>query len=741
MDDEEDFQALFFIECDENLSDLQTRLDALLAGDRDPETVNAAFRAVHSVKGGAAAFGFMSLVGFAHDFETVMDKVRSASLDLNEDICETLLRAGDVMIGLVEATRQGEEGPTERVAKVRAQLAALLGAKEPAPEAQAPAAIAAEAEPEAVPALAEDGEPVCVTVRLAPRRDFLLAGFDPVKIIRAARAHGLVAVAVEGSVPPIEAYVPGDCPLVWKLDFELDGPVHELETFLTTYAYGADVTMTGAQGEVVLTPKVGEIDAPAPLTDRVPPAAEPVVVATPVSRPAPEPQAPAAAVAAPPEVATMAEVRAPLEASAPPAVRETPKKAAAADGDPAAKGAAAAGSAAGRSLRVDLDRVDRLVNLVGEVLIAQAAVAQGVGDKDDAEFAAIKPLVETLTRQTRELQESVMSIRAQPVRQVFGRLPRVVRDLSDALGKEVKLVMQGEDVEVDTTVIEELTEPLMHMIRNAMDHGVEAPDARQASGKPRQGTLILSAEQRGGRVRIVLSDDGKGIDRDIVLSKARAKGLVGPDEVLDIPAIEALIFHPGFSTAATISAVSGRGVGMDVVRRKIQTLGGRCVVSSEPGKGTTFTITLPLTLAVMDGMAIRVDEQQFILPLASVVEAITVEPGRVNLLPDGSEVMKLRDAYVPVYSLRKSLSLPEGEATSTTAVVVDTETNGHVIVLVDDLLGQRQVVLKSLEGNVGQIEGVGGATILGDGKVALVLDVAALFRLGPKAAGELERMN
>lgn len=726
MDDEEDFQALFFIECDENLSDLQTRLDALLAGDRDPETVNAAFRAVHSVKGGAAAFGFMSLVGFAHDFETVMDRVRSDSLDLNEEVCETLLRAGDVMIGLVEATRQGEEGPTERVNKVKAQLAALLGNR----EASAAPAPAAAPEP-AAEAPAAEAEALSVTARLAPRADFLLAGFDPCKIIRAARAHGLVAVTVDGTVPPIEDYTPGDCPLVWTLEFELDEPLDNLATFFSTYAYGADIVLSSPQGEIVVTPKVGEIGAPAPLIDRpaapaaaaTPPAAAPALHATPVERPAPKDE--------------------PVAVMAPPPVEAAPKKAAvaeAAGADAGAKGAATNTAAAARSLRVDLDRVDRLVNLVGEVLIAQAAVAQGVGESDAVELTTIKPLVETLTRQTRELQESVMSIRAQPVRQVFGRLPRVVRDLSDALGKEVKLVMQGEDVEVDTTVIEELTEPLMHMIRNAMDHGVEAPDVRQAAGKPRQGTLILSAEQRGGRVRIMLSDDGKGIDREAVLNKARAKGLVGPDDVLDIPAIEALIFHPGFSTAATISAVSGRGVGMDVVRRKIQMLSGRCVVNSEPGKGTVFTITLPLTLAVMDGMAIRVDDQQFILPLSSVVEAITVEPGRVNLLPDGSKVMKLREDYLPVYSLRNALSLPDAEDGNETAVVVDTETNGHVIVLVDELLGQRQVVLKSLEGNVGQIEGVGGATILGDGKVALVLDVAALFRLGPKSAGELERM-
>jgi two-component system chemotaxis sensor kinase CheA len=248
MDDEQDFRALFFIECEENLSDLQTRLDALLAGDRDPETINASFRAVHSVKGGAAAFGFMSLVGFAHDFETVMDRVRGGALELTPEVCETLLRAGDVMAGLVEATRLDEEGPTERVSKVKDQLAALLSSG-----GGAPAPAAAPAPAPAAPAVAETrdeplDEPVSVTVTLAPRTDFLLAGFEPGRIIRAARAHGLVSVSVEGEVPPIQDYEPGLCPLTWRMEFELEGPLKELEAFFSTYAYGADIVVASPAG-------------------------------------------------------------------------------------------------------------------------------------------------------------------------------------------------------------------------------------------------------------------------------------------------------------------------------------------------------------------------------------------------------------------------------------------------------------------------------------------------------------
>ncbi len=730
MDDEEDFQALFFIECEENLSDLQTRLDALLAGDREAETVNAAFRAVHSVKGGASAFGFTNLVGFAHEFETVMDRVRGGTLDLTPQVCEVLLRSGDVMAGLVEATRSGSDGASDRVTKVLAQLADLIHPGSGAAVAQAaPAAAPAPAveilsplpQPDAEPEYVEAME---VTVQLVPRADFLLAGFDPIRMIRAARAFGLVSSKAEGTVPPIQDYVVGDCPLSLKMEFELDGPLSELRSFLVIYSHGADVTMTSPHGTEEVVPLYGA-EMPADTARAAPPPEPKAPEAAPVVIEAPKPQ----------------EVKpAPVEAAAPaPApIPEAPPKAAAKEGAEPGKQPAAA---APRSLRVDLDRVDRLVNLVGEVLIAQAAVAQGVSDVEGVETTTLRPLVETLSRQTRELQESVMAIRAQPVRTVFGRLPRVVRDLADMLGKDARLVMQGEDVEVDTTVIEELTEPLVHMLRNAMDHGLETPEERITANKPKVGTLTLTAEQRGGVVQIVMSDDGRGINREVVLAKAKAKGLVAPDEVLDIAAIENLIFHPGFSTAAQISAVSGRGVGMDVVRRKIQMLGGRCVVAGNPGHGTTFTITLPLTLAVMDGMAVRVDDQQFILPVSNVVEAIAIEPGVVQRLPDGGNVIKLRDAFLPVYSLREALYLPDADPGASTAVVIDTEACGQVVVLVDALLGQRQVVLKSLESNVGPIEGVGGATILGDGSVALVLDIAAFFRLGPKTVAEFERAS
>lgn len=686
MDDSEDFQQLFFAECNENIEVLQARLDDLLLGSSDPEVVHAAFRSVHSIKGGAAAFGFGALVNFAHELETLLDRLRSGAVALSAEVAKTLLRATDIMTGLVEAAHDGTPGPVVRAGEIIRQIrvcARIPEASDPVlPAVSAPVAPALPVTPPAAAAVEED-EPETASVRIAPGPDFLIAGFEPLRIIRAARGHGLFAVAVEGEVPGISAYRVGDCPLAWRLEFEVTESRDSLEAFLETYAYCAEVTIGySASGT----------DVPVPV---------------PVS-PADAAPAPEERVAAAPAVV----VAGPSPAPAPAAPSRDPEPPVAGKGMPP------------RTLRVDLTRVDRLVNLVGEVLIAQAAVSQNVPGGDPN----LETLLETLNRQTRELQESVMAIRAQPVRAAFARMPRLVRDLCDLLGKDVRLVTIGEDVEVDTTVIMELNEPLMHMVRNAMDHGIETPEERRAAGKPPVGTLTLKAEQRAGRVHITLDDDGRGIDHQAVLAKARQRGLIGPDETPDVATIEAQIFQPGFSTAPDLSSVSGRGVGMDVVRRKVVELGGRCALSSTPGQGTCFTIVLPLTLAIMDGMAVRIADQQYILPLSNVVEAIAVTPNAVSELPDRIRVIRVRDDYLPVFSLRGKLGLPEAGTDMGGALVVDTETDGLVVVLVDDLIGQRQIVLKTLDENVGRVTGVGGATILGDGHVALILDVSALLR-------------
>ncbi len=700
MDDSEDYLALFFTECGELLGDLQEQLDRLMDGDRDPELVNAAFRAVHSVKGGAAAFGFDALIGFAHVFETVMDGLRSGRLALNSEVVNLLMRAGDIMEVLIEQARDGASVDEGAVARVRQELEEMTG-RSPADETEddGPAASAAPAPAAAAPEPGEI-EPREVTVSIRPHEDFVNAGHDPLRMIRAARELDLVAAEPFGDLPSLADLTPEGCPIGWRLRFETDRPTAELRDFFIVYEHIAEL----------------EFDDP--------------WIANP-------PAAPAAA-AAPPEAPAAdpgAETPEAVPAAAPP-----PPPASGGGGAAAAGGEGKEGGRHGpsKTLRVELTRIDRLVNLVGEIVITQAVLAQKLSETDAHTALEVGHSVEAMSRQTRELQESVMAIRAQPVKSVFSRMPRVVRDLAEKLHKEARLVLAGEHTEVDTTVIEELAEPLTHMLRNSMDHGLEGPDEREQLGKPRTGTIRLAAEHRGERVIIIVEDDGRGVNRERVMEKAIENGLIGPEDNLPPEEIDQLIFHPGFSTAKEISSVSGRGVGMDVVKKKIQALGGRIHMRSDPGKGTRFQITLPLTLAVLDGMTVCVGDERFILPLSSVVEALRIEGERVEMLPDRSQVLARRGEYLRLISLRDTLGIGLSEKREEMAIVVDTETRGLVALLVDELIGQRQVVLKSLEANFQRVEGVSGATILGDGRVALILDVPSLVSMGGLARAPMQ---
>jgi two-component system chemotaxis sensor kinase CheA len=379
-------------------------------------------------------------------------------------------------------------------------------------------------------------------------------------------------------------------------------------------------------------------------------------------------------------------------------------------------------------VRVDVTKIDRLVNLVGELVINQAMLLQLANDIPPDLCPSLIGGLETLAQHARELQEGVMAIRTQPVKSVFSRMPRLVRELSTQLGKEVNLVITGEATEIDKTVVEQLADPLTHLLRNALDHGIEAPDAREAAGKPRQGTVHLGAEQRGGRIVIELSDDGRGIDRARVLARARERGLVPADAALSDTEIDELIFLPSFSTAATVSAVSGRGVGMDVVRRNIQALGGRISLESSFGHGSRFVLSLPLTLAVLDGLVVAVGREAYILPISAIVESLRPRVEDIHAVPGRGNVLALRGAYIPLLPLHARFAVPDAvtEPSRGIVVIVETDNAGSLGVMVDELVGQQQVVVKSIEANYGQVGGVGGATILGDGRVALILDIPGL---------------
>ncbi|EGF89981.1 chemotaxis protein cheA [Asticcacaulis biprosthecium C19] len=384
------------------------------------------------------------------------------------------------------------------------------------------------------------------------------------------------------------------------------------------------------------------------------------------------------------------------------------------------------------SIRVDLSRVDRLVNMVGELVISQAMLRQELATHN----LPVVDGLESLDVLTRELQDCVMAIRMQPVRSVFARMPRLVRDVAARLDKQVRLVMVGEQTELDKTVLEELSDPLTHMIRNSVDHGIEAPAIRIAAGKPAEGALTLSASHVGSNILIQIEDDGAGIDRARLVAKAVEKGIVAPGAVLSDDEILDLIFAPGFSTAETVSDVSGRGVGMDVVRRNIQKIGGRIQVSSIAGKGTRFTLIIPLTLAVLDGMLISVGTERYILPLTSIIESFRPAAAQVRQLSGGGRIVNVRGEFVPLLGLGRVFGVSDAICDPVHGLVVLTETatGGRLGLVVDGLIGQQQVVIKSLQTNFTAVPGISGGTILGDGRVALILDIEQLASLEETAA-------
>jgi two-component system, chemotaxis family, sensor kinase CheA len=394
---------------------------------------------------------------------------------------------------------------------------------------------------------------------------------------------------------------------------------------------------------------------------------------------------------------------------------------------------AARARASAASIRVDLQRIDKLMNLVSEIVITQSMLDQRMLSLPSTATMQIADSLQVLGRQTRELQDSVMAVRAQPVKNVFQRMPRLVRELCQALGKQARLQIVGEDTEVDKTIIEELADPLTHMIRNAIDHGLEAPDERAAAGKPAEGAIQLLAEQRSGRIVISVSDDGRGINRDRLLAKARARGLVPPSERPAPEEIDALLFHPGLSTAEAVTDVSGRGVGMDVVKQNVEALGGRVLVASEFGKGTRFTMLLPLTLAVMDGMIIRSGGQRLVLPIASIRETLQSADTPVERLPGGQEFLRLRDNLSPVVRLGEALGFGRSHDEQV-IVMAETDRGNQIGLWVDEIVGQQQVVVKSLESSYGAVPGASAATILGDGLVALIVDVDAIPAIGALTA-------
>jgi two-component system chemotaxis sensor kinase CheA len=719
MDSLAAIKQTFFQECEEQLAELESGLLAIDDGAHDSETVNAVFRAVHSIKGGAGAFALDDLVRFAHVFETTLDHLRAGRLVPSAEVTRCMLRAADVLADLVRAARDGGSVDAARCRALAGELAAFdpAGAEGAADEEPGDGMEGIDFAPiqidfddlEAEPATAEH----VFTIRFKPHPDLYAKANEAALILRELTRLGEATITCDTSdVPLLSELDPEGSYLCWTILLRTSGDETAIRDLFEFVEWDCDLEISADAGDesddldvaALLRRVRGEVgDGPGEVQDGSTEAPSQGLVAEEMS-------------ARGSEIVDLAEVRQHGSGRNP-------------DSEPAARPEAGAASAAAPpTIRVDLDRVDRLIDLVGELVINQAMLAQRVFEAGLTRASGVAAGLDELEQLTREIQDSVMAIRAQPVKSVFQRMPRLVREVAALTGKSVRLVTEGESTEVDKTVIERLSDPLTHMIRNAIDHGLEKPEARLEKGKAAEGQVRLSALHRSGRIVIEVADDGAGIDRPKVKSIAASKGLVAADAVLSDEEIDNLIFLPGFSTASSISDISGRGVGMDVVKRSIQALGGRIAIASRPGEGSTFTMSLPLTLAVLDGMVVTVAGQTLVVPLTAIVETLQPKAVEVHGLGGAARVIAIRQQFVPLIDVGRELGYRglNADPLDCVALLVESEGGARNALLVDAILGQRQVVIKSLEANYRHVPGIAAATILGDGRVALILDVDAV---------------
>ncbi len=703
------FYQVFFEEAGENLENMEQLLLELDITAADDEELNAIFRCAHSIKGGAATFGFGDVAELTHQMETLLDKLRRHELAPTPSMVDVLLQSGDALKAML-ARHQGAGGGEIDTTELLFNIRAMVAGEAPPAAVAASAPVAAPASPAPV-ALSSGGAPSSgqrtVELRVGP-------------LSEPAQADNLLDLFKEISDLGVLSPLPDDAALPHVRRFKLDTSTAESELLdLFTFHVSREHVSFVPMGGPAEAAKPVEKDPGYGFFEPIEPAAS----------------APAAAAVAPVEKGYGFFDNAPGAPSTQAAVASSvaepvaPKQAAVVAAKAVApKADKPAQALEASTIRVSVEKVDQLINLVGELVITQAMLAQNSRQLDPVVYQQLVTGLTDLDRNTRDLQEAVMSIRMIPMSTVFSRFPRMLRDLANKLGKKVELVTQGEATELDKGLVEKITDPLTHLVRNSCDHGIEMPGDRLARGKPEVGTITLSASHQGGSIVIEVRDDGKGLSREKLLSKAREKGIDAPDSMTDAE-VWGLIFAPGFSTAEVVTDVSGRGVGMDVVKKNITSLGGTVEIDSAEGYGMRVAVRLPLTLAIMDGMSVGVGEEVYILPLSSVVESFQVSPEMVKTIGGSGRVVEVREEYMPVIELEKVFQVPrfDWEHTSGIMVVVEAE-SGRVALLVDELLGQQQVVVKNLETNYRKVHDVSGATIMGDGRVALILDVGSLVR-------------
>ena len=683
------FFEVFFEESLEGLDAMEAELLNLEPGNEDMETINTIFRAAHSIKGGSGTFGFTSVSDFTHVLETLLDQIRDGQRALTAEHVNLLLKSVDCLRSMLAALQAEQEPDLTEANEIRQRFEVILGMAEEG-------SVTGDSAEETLSANTYQ-------IDFKPHPHLFKTGNEPLYMISELAELGELETEVfYDAVPDIDSLNAEECFLAWRFFLTTDKSESAIAEIFEWVEDDADIEITicGGLFDTELPNADDNTEEEAPLAEAQPDNKEKSTEQTTTAINKPQINSPA---------------------------KNTDTK--------------KASDSSATSIRVGIDKVDSLINMVGELVITQAMLSQ-IGEQDVTEttITALQEGLAQLAHNTRDLQENVMRIRMLPISFVFSRFPRLVRDTSQKLNKQVELKLLGEQTELDKTVMEKISDPMVHLVRNSLDHGLETPEQRVAAGKDPMGTVTLNAFHQGGNIVIEIMDDGQGLNTEKIRSKAIANGLIQESDELSPDEINELIFMPGFSTADEVSDISGRGVGMDVVRRNIQALNGSVEVASAPGVGSTFTIRLPLTLAILDGQLVKVAQHTYIIPLISIVESLQIDISKVSRVGKDLDVLRLRDEYIPILRLYDIFNHDGAieELDKTLLVVVESD-NHKVGLLVDDLLAQQQVVIKSLEANYQKVDGISGATILGDGRVSLIIDISGLIKLsGLKRPGSQE---
>jgi two-component system chemotaxis sensor kinase CheA len=684
------FIPSFLEESFEGLELMESSLLDLEQGD--DEKINSIFRAAHSIKGGAGTFGFNHVTEFTHLVETLLDEMRDGRRNIQQDDVELLLDSVDCMRLLIESIRDETECDKLKINETSALLEKTLAAD--GVEVIEPLTINSS---EVVDTNIDNL--VTWQIKFIPEHHLVQTGNDPLLLFNALADLGEVnIVAVATELPALNDIDAEEIYLSWNLTLQSNATEDDIKEVFEWVEDECELIITKEERTNSVLPTSEES----------------------VSEELIEPDS-----IAEPELSPL------VTTSEKPAVAST---------NSTEKTSSKAKNDLG-SIRVGVDKVDSLINLVGELVITQSMLSELGNDFDLSKVERLNSGLEQLLQNTKELQESVMRIRMLPISFAFNRFPRLVHDLSKKTGKDIELILKGEQTELDKTVMEQIGDPLVHLVRNAVDHGIESAEVRLANGKPEKGTIMLNAYHQGGSIVIEIKDDGGGIDREAVFNKALEKGIVDENTILTDAQTFDLLFEPGFSTAKEVSDISGRGVGMDVVKKNIQSLGGRIQVESEQGKGSTFRVNLPLTLAILDGQLVQVGTETYIIPLITIVESLQPQKELINRVSGDMILYRLREDNVPVIPIYQLFNIPCEFENIENCLLVVVEADGQKIgLMVDDLLAQQQVVIKSLNDNYQQVEGVSGATILGDGSVAMILDVPGIISMA-LAQAQLNQKN